>query len=160
MSESSERILSILRSAKALAREYRSLTGRPLGVSGEVAEYEAARLLGLTLADVRQPGFDAFGERDGQRVRFQIKGRCVSDGASKSQRLSKIRVDTEWDALLVVVMDASLDTVVIYEADRAPVVEALLRAGSKSRTERGALSVSVVKRIGRRVWSRERASGA
>ena len=151
----SARIFEILREAKALAREYRHLTGRPLGVTGEVAEYEAARLLDLTLADVRQPGYDASRERDGRRVRYQIKGRCFDAGASKSQRLGKIRLDTEWDALLMVLMDTNLDTVSIHEADREPIVAALLKPGSRSRNERGALSVSAVKRLGRRVWSRD-----
>ena len=37
-------------SAKQLARRYHELTGKPLGVTGEVAEYEAHRLLGVELA--------------------------------------------------------------------------------------------------------------
>jgi hypothetical protein len=42
---SDERLLELLAEAKRLAKEYRALTGRPLGVTGEVAEYEVARLL-------------------------------------------------------------------------------------------------------------------
>jgi hypothetical protein len=44
-----DRVLDLLAQAKQLAREYRALTGKPLGVTGEVAEYEAARLGGLKL---------------------------------------------------------------------------------------------------------------
>ena len=66
----------IIADAKAVARRYRKLTGRPLGITGEVAEYEAARLLGLRLADVRQDGFDAVRETDGG-VR---KDRAPGDG--------------------------------------------------------------------------------
>jgi hypothetical protein len=40
----SDRIMEILHDAKKLAQEYRALTGKPRGVTGEVAEYEAARL--------------------------------------------------------------------------------------------------------------------
>lgn len=36
-----------------LAAEYYRLTGKPLGVTGEVAEYVAAETLGLVLADAR-----------------------------------------------------------------------------------------------------------
>jgi hypothetical protein len=39
------RVMKVLRNAKKLAKEYRTLTGNPLGITGEVAEYEAARLL-------------------------------------------------------------------------------------------------------------------
>ena len=51
--EENDRILAILGEAKKLAREYRKLTGKPLGITGEVAEYEAARILGVELTDAR-----------------------------------------------------------------------------------------------------------
>jgi hypothetical protein len=35
----------LIGAAKKIARRYRDLTGRPLGITGEVAEYEACRLL-------------------------------------------------------------------------------------------------------------------
>ena len=41
------RIMDLLREAKQLARQYYTLTGKPLGVTGEVAEYEAAASLTL-----------------------------------------------------------------------------------------------------------------
>ncbi|WP_256574037.1 hypothetical protein [Pseudomonas sp. NFACC24-1] len=40
-------IFEVLRDAKVLARRYYRLTGKPLGITGEVAEYEAATKLGL-----------------------------------------------------------------------------------------------------------------
>jgi hypothetical protein len=43
-------LVRLILKAKILAKEYRSLTGRPLGIIGEVAEYEAASLLKLELA--------------------------------------------------------------------------------------------------------------
>ena len=49
-----DQVLAILRQAKYLAQEYRQLTGKPLGITGEVAEYEAARILGLKLLPPRQ----------------------------------------------------------------------------------------------------------
>lgn len=45
----------ILRDVKALAVEYYKATGKPLGVTGEMAEYEAAEKLGLELAEARNP---------------------------------------------------------------------------------------------------------
>jgi hypothetical protein len=53
-----DRIMAILCDAKKLAQEYRTLTGKPLGITGEVAEYEAARLLGVELTPARQAGYD------------------------------------------------------------------------------------------------------
>src|SRR6266702_389814 len=53
------RIMDILQKAKKLAQQYRALTGKPLGIPGEVAEYEAARILGIELTPARQAGYDA-----------------------------------------------------------------------------------------------------
>jgi hypothetical protein len=46
-------VREILKSVKPLAAEYYQLTGKPLGVTGEVAEYVAAETLGLILAPAR-----------------------------------------------------------------------------------------------------------
>ena len=62
----------VVDAAKAVGRRYRELTGKPLGVTAEVGEVQAAELLGLKLAEARQAGYDAVGE-DGRRV--QIKAR-------------------------------------------------------------------------------------
>ena len=39
---------------KSLAQEHRRLTGKPLSITGEVAEYEAARLLRVELTPARR----------------------------------------------------------------------------------------------------------
>jgi hypothetical protein len=148
----SERIMELLRQAKQLAIEYRQLTGRPLGVTGEVAEYEAARILGLELSDVRQPGYDAVKRLASADRRYQVKGRCILDSSKPGQRIGSIRFDHDWDAVLLVLLNQNLEATAIYEVDRDPVRLALLAPGSRARNERGALSVSKFKAIGRRVW--------
>ena len=52
--EATDEVYQILSDAKALARRYYHLTGKPLGVTGEVAEYEAARILNLELELARE----------------------------------------------------------------------------------------------------------
>jgi hypothetical protein len=86
---------------------------------------------------------------------LQIKGRCVPEGSSPSQQLGSIRLEKEWDAVLMVLMDENLDAAEIYEADRGAIEAALLAPGSKARNDRGALAVSKFKSIGRRIWGRE-----
>ena len=66
----------VLERAKQAAVDYYRLTGKPLGITGEVGEYTAARLLGLTLADARAPGYDAI---DAHGRCYQIKTRAVDD---------------------------------------------------------------------------------
>src|SRR5450830_564362 len=91
----------LLKEVKRLARQYYALTGRPLGVTGEVAELEAIRLLKLRLAVVRQAGFDAEGpKRNGRRTRFQIKGRRLNETGKKTGRLGTIDLSKPWEAVL------------------------------------------------------------
>lgn len=140
---------ALIGQARDVALAYRRLTGRPLGVTGEVGEYEAIRLLGLELAPVRSHGFDAI---DGAGKRYQVKARCIPYGASKAQRLGSIKIDSPWDSVLLVLLTEDLTAEAIWEADREAVVEALSAPGSKARNERGALGVSKFKSIGRQVW--------
>ena len=124
-----DELKELLRKVKLLAKEYRELTGRPLGVTGEVAEYEAARLLDdVELLPPRQAGYDA--TRGGQRL--QIKGRCVLD-ATRAQRVGRIDVGKPWDAVLLVLLDENFEATAIYEADRGAVEAAIAAPGSKAR---------------------------
>jgi hypothetical protein len=152
MLEDELRTLDILCAAKKLAQEYRALTGKPLGITGEVAEYEAARLLGVQLTPARHAGYDAIRPSDGKRL--QIKGRCIPPGSGPGQRMGSIDISKEFDAVLLVLLDAQFDALAIYEADRDAVVAALVAPGSKSRNERGALAVSKFRSIARKIWER------
>ena len=148
----------IIELAKVAAKRYRQLTGRPLGVTGEIGEYEAVRLLGLRLAPVRQPDYDAERKDGANTKRVQIKTRCILPGAKPGQRVGQIRLDREWDSVVLVLLDEDLEAFEIYEASRQAIEEALLAPGSKARNQRGALSVRKFKSIGELVWSRERTS--
>ncbi len=150
-----EELERIIADAKAVAQRYRKITGRPLGITGEVAEYEAARLLGLRLADVRQHGFDAVREGGGTLCKLQIKGRCLLDNSKRSQQVGAIKLERDWDGVLLVLMDEEFEPLQIFEADRPQITAALEQPGSKGRNERGALTVSKFKSIGRRIWSRD-----
>ncbi|MDA8073330.1 MAG: hypothetical protein M0Z82_17450 [Actinomycetota bacterium] len=146
------RIFELQSDAKALAREYYDLTGRPLGITAEIAEYEAARLLGVSLAPVRQAGYDAIRFRAGKEEKLQIKGRCLPATAKPGQRVGGIRLDREWDRVLLVLLEERFEATAIYEAGRVEVARALGGPGSRARNERGQLSVSNFKAIGMRIW--------
>lgn len=143
----------LINQVKAIAKEYRELTGRPLGITGEVAEYEAARLLNLKLSNVRQAGYDA--TRLSDNAKIQIKGRVLFDKSKLGQRIGRIRLDCEWDSVMLVLLDADFLPVKIYEASRVKVEEALTAPGSRARNERGALAVSKFISIANPVWSRD-----
>jgi hypothetical protein len=151
-------IMRLLASVKKLAQRYRVLTGKPLGITGEIAEFEAAKLLRIKLTPARTAGYDAIRKRNGRIHRLQIKGRCVLPGANSGQRMGAINVEGEFDGVLLVLMDESFNATAIYEADRSDVVAALIAPGSVARNERGALGVQKFKSIGRCVWSLETTS--
>lgn len=145
--------MELLADAKRLGRDYYEATGKPLGITGEVAEYEAARLLGIELTPARQAGYDAIEHIDGKERRLQIKGRCIQDNSKPGQRVGSIRLDHPWEAVLLVLLNPHFEATAIYEAERPEIEAALLLPGSKARNERGALAVSKFKSIGRLRWS-------
>ena len=147
-------VLEVLAAAKILAQRYRILTGKPLGITGEVAEYEAARILGIELTPARQAGYDATEVRDGHTFRLQIKGRCLLEDSKPGQRMGSIDIKKDFDAVLLVLLDGNFEATVIYEAPRQAVIAELAKPGSKSRNERGALGISKFKSIAVVRWQR------
>ncbi len=141
----------ILRDVKAIAVEYYEKTRKPLGVTGEIAEFEASEKLGLELADARSPGYDALRRRGKRKGKIQIKGRWKRDG-TKWGRVSKIDITKEFDSVVLVLMHRDYEVLEIWEADRGPVVERLTAPGSKSRNERGSMGVSQFKSIAQKIW--------
>jgi hypothetical protein len=150
--DTSKEILELLAQAKLISQRYRALTGKPLGITGEIAEYEAARILGLQLVPARQAGFDAIENRDGKLVKIQIKGRCFTEGNIGGQRLGSIDITKEFDTVVLILLNDKFEAYQIYEAERDAIIRALSVPGSKSRNERGALSVSKFKAIGKLKW--------
>ena len=148
-------VAAVLNEAKSLARRYRELTGKPLGITGEVAEFSASQILNLKLANARQSGYDAIRHEEGKETKIQIKGRRIPKNKPVSgQRLGSIKLDKEWDVVLLVILDEDLEAQSIYEAARPEIQTALMAPGSKARNERGTLSVSKFKAIGSEVWTR------
>lgn len=141
---------AVLERARAAAVDYYQLTGKPLGITGEYGEYIAARELKLELGEARTAGYDAT-DSGGRRV--QIKARSIPRGKKLvGQRLGSIRLDHEWDVVLLVVMDEVFELRWIFEAERPAIEEALKAPGSKARNDRGALSLAKFKSIGRQIW--------
>ena len=141
---------NILAEVKPLAVEYYELTGKPLGVTGEIGEFEAARLLGLKLKKARSAGYDAT-RRKGLYKRIQIKSRWKREG-EKWGHVSRIDISKEFDSVMLVLMRGEYDVLEIWEAGRVDVKARLTEPGSKARNERGQMSVSQFISIAEKVW--------
>ena len=145
-----EKAGEILERGKQAAIDYYDLTGKPLGITGEFGEYLTAKLLGLELAEARSPGYDAT-DKKGRKI--QIKSRCIPrDKKLSGQRLGSIRLDHEWDCVMVILLNERFEPQAIYEAGRGPLEEALMKPGSKARNERGALPITKFIKIGKQIW--------
>ncbi len=99
---------SILKDAKKVAKRYKKLTGKPLGITGEMAEFTAAKLLKLDLAEARQSGYDATKFHKGNKIKIQIKGRCLPKKPNPGTRIGCIQLDKEWDVVVLVLLDEDL----------------------------------------------------
>ena len=147
-----DRLAAILGAVKALAAEYYALTGKPLGVTGEVAEYAAASLLDLQLVPPRTEGYDAVRIVDGVTQKIQIKGRAISRPTKPGQRIGTIKLDADCDIVMLVLLEtATLDPVEIWEAAMADVRYLLTATDSKSRA-RGSLAITTFRTRARKVW--------
>ncbi len=145
----------LIAQARLLAAEYRRTMGKPLpGISSEIAEHDAVKLLGLEAgSDREEGGYDATDPaRHGKRI--QIKSRTIFDESKSGQRIGQMKLDKEWDSVVLVLMDEDYEPYEMYEAEREDILECIGKSSS-SRAKRGAMSVARFKIIGRRVWSKE-----
>lgn len=144
----------LISEARRIAADYRRATGKSLGISAEIAKHDACSLLNLESVD-EHTGYDAIGrgEREGQRI--QIKGRAIFDEAKKGQRIGQLKLEQEWDSVVLVIMDDDFQPDTIYEADRNEIMTAMDNQTGSNRSKRGAMSVARFKNIARQVWNRD-----
>lgn len=141
----------LISEARRLAAEYRRATGKSLPVSSEIARHDACVCLDLEPVEEEVSGYDAL-SRDGRELRIQIKGRAIFDESKSGQRIGQLKLEQDWDAVVLVLMDEDFETFEIHQAERDEVLEALKES---ARNKRGAMSVARFKNIGRLVWTRE-----
>jgi hypothetical protein len=150
--DGARRVREILAAVRPLAAEYYRLTGKPLGVTGEVAEHVASELLGLDLAPPRTAGHDALRRTTAGLERIQIKGRAYGEVGNPGQRIGTIKRGSACDKVLLVLLDSrTLEPREMWEARMQAVEQRLAMHGSRARA-RGALGVREFKKLGARVW--------
>jgi len=60
MTKATNEVLEVLSAVKSLARRYRELTGKPLGVTGEVGGYDVIALRRVSLFDCKSTAAKSF----------------------------------------------------------------------------------------------------
>jgi hypothetical protein len=141
----------LIAQARQLAAEYRRTMGKPLpGISNEIAEHDAVRLLALEADSSPEVGWDAVDPQTGRRI--QIKSRTIFDESKGGERIGQLKLNQDWDSVVLVLMDADYEPYEIYEALREDLEEFV--DASSGRSKRGAMSVARFKVIGELVWDR------
>ena len=140
----------LISEARRLAKEYRVATGKTLPISGEIAINDAIRLLGMQAAEAGSQGFDAIYHRQDEALRVQIKGRAIFNEKKGGHKLGQLKLEQEWDAIILVIMDDEYESRELYLARREDIEE----YSNNSKSRRGSLSVARFKIIGELVWER------
>ncbi len=139
--------------ARRLATEYRRATGKSLSISGEIARHDVARLMDLELVTDTPGGYDAVGRNERAGVRIQIKGRAIFDESKSGQRIGQLKIEQQWDRVMLLIMDDNYEPLEIYEADREAILTESSEDRNSGRKKRGAMSVAKFKALGHLVWT-------
>ncbi len=145
----------LMHETRQLAARYRQTTGTTLPITGEIARFDAAKALGLTLHDNLNSSYDAIGKSGrlaNQKV--VIKGRAIFDSSKSAPRIGQLNPAQDWDGALLVLFDEGYQPVEIYYASK-DIIEETLQQRDSNRKKRGAMSIAQFKIIGERLWTAE-----
>ena len=144
----------LITETRRLAADYRRATGKSLAVGSEIAKHDACVQLRLEpVNNDESGGYDAVGTQvPWTDLRIQVKGRAIFDEGKTGQRIGQLKLDKDWDAVVLVLMDEEFNPFEMYLATRRALLDALEEDTSKRRN-RGAMSVAKFKHIARRVWT-------
>ena len=146
----------LMHETRQLAAKYRQTTGSTLPVTGEIARFDAAKALNLSLIDDPGSPIDAIGLDDERKdKKFIIKGRAIFENTRSSPRIGQLNPDQDWDYAVLVLFDEQYEAEEIYEASRKAISAAMDTKPDSTRKKRGAMSIAQFKIIGNRVWTRE-----
>ncbi len=145
---------TLISQTRKLAADYRKATGKALAVTSEIAKHDACTLLNLEPVMTEQEGgYDAIVKKSADDiVRYQIKGRAIFDETKPGQRIGQLKLDKDWDIVVLVIMNEEFLPQEIFLATRAE-IEAELEDNNSKRKNRGAMSVARFKHLGRLVWT-------
>ncbi|VAW98733.1 hypothetical protein MNBD_GAMMA21-398 [hydrothermal vent metagenome] len=147
-------VSKLIAETRRLAADYRRATGTSLAVSSEIAKHDACELLQLKPAGAEdEGGYDATGEYpDWRDLKIQIKGRAIFDESKSGQRIGQLKLDKNWDAVVLVLMNEEFETQEIFMAKREEVEHELDELDGK-RQNRGAMTIARFKHMARLVWT-------
>jgi hypothetical protein len=143
----------LMQQTRQLAARYRQTTGNTLPITGEIARFDVAKALNLTLCDDSTLGYDAIGNDEHAELKVLIKGGVIFEDSHSSPRIGQIKPDGRWNRVVMVLFDDDYMPVEMYEASAEDVSEAIEAKPDSKNKKRGAMSVAQFKIIGNLVWT-------
>ncbi len=144
MSETEDIIEAII----PLAVRWKKATDRSLGITGEVGEHLACKLMGWSLATHLQAGWDA---ADTQGNRIQIKSRVLQKHKDGSPTMGTLDLRQEWDQAALVIMNDHFQVQSIWLAEGQEAREAQDICRNPRGDAKG-LAIKTFKKISRQVF--------
>lgn len=142
----------LMEQTRKLAADYYQTTGQVLPVSGELARYDAARLLHVTLPMESEAGVDAIGTGPFSGQKLQIKSRVLFREDRNNYRIGEFNLAGGWQQTVIVLFNVDYQVNEIYMASRKEIEESLAEKISSNNRKRGAMSLARFKAIGQLIW--------
>lgn len=143
----------LIAETRRIAKEYRLATGKTLPVTPEIAINDAISILELSPNDENIPGYDAIYEVAGESLKVQIKGRVIFNEKRQGHRLGQIKAEQEWDAIVLVIMNADFMPEEIYMAKRDEIMDVLEE--KRKNNKKGAMTIAQFKLISELLWTEQ-----
>ncbi len=143
----------LMQETRRLAAEYRQNTGQTLPISGELARYDAARLLKLLPLQKPLKSVDFMGSEGSLANQLiQIKSRVIFDEQKSGYRIGQLDLGANWQVCALVLYQSNYEPTAIYIATQEMIVETLSNRKDTTKA-RGLMSLAQFKRIANLVWT-------
>ncbi len=141
----------LIAETRRIAKEYRLATGKTLPVTPEIAINDAISILELLPNEENSPGYDAIYKKDSETLKVQIKGRVIFNEKKQGHRIGQLKIEQQWDAIILVIMNADFMPEEIYMAKRDIILQELVEKSNK----KGAMTLAKFKIISDLLWTEQ-----
>lgn len=143
----------LITETRRIAKEYRLATGKTLAVTPEIAINDAISIFEMQPNESKNAGYDAIYNRNGEQLKVQIKGRAIFNDKKGGYRIGQVKVEQEWDAIILVIMNADFMPEEIYMAERDVILDEL--EDKKKNNKKGAMTLAKFKLIAELLWTEQ-----
>ena len=141
----------LITETRRIASEYRKATGKILPVTPEIAINDAVSILKLTPNNDNNLPFDATLQLENKTLKVQIKGRAIFNEKRQGHRLGQLKLEQDWDAVVLVIMNDEFMPQEIYMAERDVILDEL----GDNANKKGAMTVAKFKIIADLLWTED-----